>query len=1330
MAIERVDSLFDIPNIRQEFSTVKVGLTESLKSLTDLYNLTKTFKDTTLSNLAGNSEKLTTAMNGSVEKTAQAAKAYDALTQKIAAQANAIRDNNNAISGANGSYENLIKAAVRNKLAMDELAKSQKEVKAAFDKGDTTLDQYTASLESIKTAQQGLKVSNQDITKGLNNLEKQAQSSGTSIDGLKAKLNLLTQAYDKLDAEERASDGGKTLLKNIQETDAAFKKLKEDTGRFQDSVGNYSGAFKEAFEVLKQQLAAVKNEMGGIEEKGKSVVNNLSGGNPIGFDPNRFKGDVTNMATRSGGSVNVAAGDAGTYQELSSKANLLEKNLERLSIGFKTTRGETRAFQEAAVDLGLALGQDQEEFLVFNQAVGEGLNGINDIKAATKFQAQDAKLFVGLVSAVNGLVGAFGAAQAAAGLLSDESEASQKQMQKLQQLLVLITGLQQVANTVQEESGAIQLILAARMNLTNAAKKIQMLLTTQAIAVVTAETTANEANAVSQEAVAAGAGEAAVAMEAEAVAATEGAAATTAFSTAFIATGIGAIILAVGAAIVYLVSKIPSWIQGSKLTTKEQGALADAMKGANDVIIAQAEAVQYLDGVTKRYYENQLTLAQASGQNQYKQLALQKQIAEQEKQLAQGQIDQIGATNAQQSELKGNIDALNIKRKEAYDIQVKFQRIPKTDRTGDQQDQLDNIKETIDLYDKQLASQTGLYDAGQKARQDLFAANLKSDAIELQTSKLTNDEERKITLETAKVQIEATKDKNQRILNDDASTLNQRLAALKKVRDAEKASAQADFDNTKNDPSSTIRQVEAAQIQLNGAKTRADKEYLDTSQKVRREYYERDRDARLEIYKTSIDESLRYEQDILSKKIGSEDDQVTGDKKIQALSRQLELQKQLIEQERQREIDQRKFSRDDKTANDEKLAINRKYDSQLRGLDNAYLKDQKELNREVRDATLADWDKYYEGRKNQIDEESNAEIKALNELLENKKISQQKYDDERKLIEDRNAISSVDLQVMNDYLKVQSYEKGTKDRLDAEKKLTEDLKQQSDQQLKNEQDKEKIRRERILRTLSDVKDQSDNYSQAAIDILDVSYNTQKAHMEELEAMQQEAFETEVKNISDSSATEEQKAIRLKILDDQRAVQKQQNDRKQRQLDIQKAQFDKAKDVLGIITSTALAVVKALPNIPLAVSVGVLGAAELAAAIATPLPHYMKGTKNHPGGDAVVGDGGEHELILEPGKDARWSPDKPTVMSLLPHTKVIPPDEIRKMIRSGMFVNQQGILVQQADDKKELRDLKDAIIWQTQRLENAANKGKSRVVNNIRVDTKWGEYLNTTVFDKR
>lgn len=36
--------------------------------------------------------------------------------------------------------------------------------------------------------------------------------------------------------------------------------------------------------------------------------------------------------------------------------------------------------------------------------------------------------------------------------------------------------------------------------------------------------------------------------------------------------------------------------------------------------------------------------------------------------------------------------------------------------------------------------------------------------------------------------------------------------------------------------------------------------------------------------------------------------------------------------------------------------------------------------------------------------------------------------------------------------------------------------------------------------------------------------------------------------------------------------------------------------------------------------------QLATIVAQPIPKYAKGTDNHPGGLAVVGDGGKHEAV--------------------------------------------------------------------------------------------------------
>jgi hypothetical protein len=386
---------------------------------------------------------------------------YDNLTDRIKKQTSALVQSSATARGSSSAYEALISQLVTNQVESDKLRREQSELKKAYDGGLISIEQYEKSLAEVKAAQIAIKVSNQDLTKALNNMEKEAQSSAGSLNELRAQLNLAQQAYDRLSEAERGTEAGGIIKKQVDDLTVSVNKLEQGTGRFGRNVGNYSAAFKGALSVLETQLADINKQM-----------------------------------------AQTGQGGAG-YGNLEKQAGVLDKAIQELTKDFGSSRGALKALQEAAVQAGLAFGQTDERFLAINEAIGETINSVNDLKAATKFQSQDAKFFVGLVSAVNGLVGAFGAAQAAAGLFSDESEETQKQMAKLQQWLVLITGLQQVANTVQEESGAIQLVLAAKMALANAAKKIQTALTTTAIVVAEAEVVANTELAASEEAVAA-----------------------------------------------------------------------------------------------------------------------------------------------------------------------------------------------------------------------------------------------------------------------------------------------------------------------------------------------------------------------------------------------------------------------------------------------------------------------------------------------------------------------------------------------------------------------------------------------------------------------------------------------------------------------------------------------------------------------------------------------------------------------------------------------------------------------------------------------------------
>lgn len=221
-------------------------------------------------------------------------------------------------------------------------------------------------------------------------------------------------------------------------------------------------------------------------------------------------------------------------------------------------------------------------------------------------------------------------------------------------------------------------------------------------------------------------------------------------------------------------------------------------------------------------------------------------------------------------------------------------------------------------------------------------------------------------------------------------------------------------------------------------------------------------------------------------------------------------------------------------------------------------------------------------------------------------------------------------------------------------------------------DFEKLQKEYIARHKEALKQLKKDTQQALLDLsselqglfFDIFTNaieSQKNDIQDqidlLEAQKQK--DIEVANQSITNAQERADAIA--IIEARAAAKRQQLELKQRQLDQQKARFEKARAVTEIVQSTAVAVVNALAQvktlgpgaIALAAIIGALGAVQIARVLAQPIPRYKDGTDNHKGGLMVVGDGGKSEGIILPDGSVYKSPATDTVMYAPPGTKVVP-----------------------------------------------------------------------------
>jgi hypothetical protein len=248
---------------------------------------------------------------------------------------------------------------------------------------------------------------------------------------------------------------------------------------------------------------------------------------------------------------------------------------------------------------------------------------------------------------------------------------------------------------------------------------------------------------------------------------------------------------------------------------------------------------------------------------------------------------------------------------------------------------------------------------------------------------------------------------------------------------------------------------------------------------------------------------------------------------------------------------------------------------------------------------------------------------------------------------------------------------------------------------------------------------------------DVKLTKELNAIAETEKAQQKNYEQQVKRINGSTATEEQKAARLKELDAERQIQADQAEQKRRRVEAEKAKFQKAQAITSIIFDTAKGVASALIGDPYTVAlrvavVAAVGAAQLALAIAQPVPTYKLGTKDHKGGPAITGDGYAPELILEPNKAPYWSPDQPTLMNLAKHTRVIPLDQVEDMRAGSMTVNPLGRLVYSNNQTaREMRGVRDAVQENTAMLKRMASN-KAVIKNNVKVDVSWSEYIHRNV----
>lgn len=208
------------------------------------------------------------------------------------------------------------------------------------------------------------------------------------------------------------------------------------------------------------------------------------------------------------------------------------------------------------------------------------------------------------------------------------------------------------------------------------------------------------------------------------------------------------------------------------------------------------------------------------------------------------------------------------------------------------------------------------------------------------------------------------------------------------------------------------------------------------------------------------------------------------------------------------------------------------------------------------------------------------------------------------------------------------------------------------------------KREEIQKKLAEA---SKKLAGEAVNFITALYesNTEK-ELKRVEAEQESLQESTDKRIEEVDRLEEAGAISAEQADARKALIAQQQKQREDELAAQKAEinkrqveFEKKLSIVQILVNTASAIMKNnaqlgwIPAIPINALTVATGAAQVATVMAQSVPEYAKGTSDHKGGLAVVGDGKRHELALFPDGTAWKTPASDTLVNLPKHTQVFP-----------------------------------------------------------------------------
>lgn len=353
-----------------------------------------------------------------------------------------------------------------------------------------------------------------------------------------------------------------------------------------------------------------------------------------------------------------------------------------------------------------------------------------------------------------------------------------------------------------------------------------------------------------------------------------------------------------------------------------------------------------------------------------------------------------------------------------------------------------------------------------------------------------------------------------------------------------------------------------------------------------------------------------------------------------------------------------------------RLEIENAYnEAQLKEMDDNFANEQDKRNNQMLGEIAALRQKYAERLKvAKTAEEREAAEKELNDKSEKLQTDYAKQTAQA-------AITYLEAILDFDKLTAEQREAYAKQLADAKFKLSEVATDKEVANIKKTADEEAAAKAKRLKALNEWAQRAQEVFASITDFVSNMYDAQIDKMDEQIEANTEAGDAEqerIQELVDSNViTEEEGEARKQAAEAETAAKNKKLEEEKAALQMKAAKFKKASDLVQATISTGLAITNALTTSPfplglaMAAIAATMGALQIATIAAQPLPKYAKGTESHPGGLAVVGDGGCQEVVRV-GNMTWLTPDRPTLVDLPQGAEVVP--SIERFIAENAAVN--------------------------------------------------------------